>query len=191
MIAFLEGTVQNKPEKHLIINVNGIGYLVQVPESVWAETELEENTSLYIHTHVREDDLSLFGFSTLSDLAFFKQLISVSGIGPKTGLEFLNTDTNLIKGAILNGDVALLSRTPGIGKKTAERMILELKNKIDPSEVDTRKHQSITKELDEEALDALMSLGYSRGQIYRVLGKATNIEFESTEDCIKYFLQNV
>lgn len=190
MIAFLEGTVQNKPEKALIINVGGIGYLVQVPEIVRQETEIEENLSLYIHTHVREDDLSLFGFPTLSDLTFFKQLISVSGIGPKTGLEFFNTNTSIIKGAILSSDIAMLSRTPGIGKKTAERMILELRSKIDPNEVEQRTHGHITENIDEDAMDAMMSLGYSRGQVYRVLAKAEET-FENTEDCIKYFLQNV
>ncbi len=186
MISYLEGNIQKKLEKAVIVNVNGVGYLVQVPETVL--TEAENEISLYIHTHVREDDISLFGFPTLAELKFFKQLISVSGIGPKTGLEFLNIDPSLIKSAILNGDIAVLSRTPGIGKKTAERMILELKNKIDPTDI--REHQPITAAIDEDALEALISLGYSRGQVYRILGKA-NAEFESTEDCIKYFLQNV
>ncbi len=153
-------------------------------------SETQDTAEFYIHTHVREDDISLFGFPTLSELQFFKQLISISGIGPKTGLEFLNTDPSLIKSAILNGDATFLARTPGIGKKTAERMILELKNKIDPTEALSREHQQITTNVDEEAIEALMSLGYSKGQVIRVLSKY-QIEFESTEDCIKYFLQNI
>ncbi|MBU1019418.1 MAG: Holliday junction branch migration protein RuvA [Patescibacteria group bacterium] len=189
MLAYIEGNIQEKQEKTLIIVTHGIGYLVNVTETIFLENEKRDEIALYLHTHVREDDISLFGFPTLSDLNFFKQLISVSGIGPKIGLEILNTDSNLIKNAILSGDLAILTRIPGIGKKTAERMILELKNKVRPDEITSRETQRLSKEIDEEAIDALQSLGYSRGHVYKVLSKTEKLE--TTEEYIKYFLQNV
>lgn len=189
MLAFIEGTIQEKPKKTLIITTHGVGYAVNVTENTWLENEKGDEIALYLHTNVREDDLSLFGFQTLSELKFFKQLISVSGIGPKIGLEILNTEASLIKNAVLGGDIALLTRIPGIGKKTAERMVLELKNKVDPGETSLREAQGLSKEIDEEAIDALQSLGYSRGHVYKVLSKAEKLE--TTEEYIKYFLQNV
>ena len=187
MLGYIEGNIQEKEEKTLIIVTHGVGYLVNVTETTFLENEKGDEIALYLHTHVREDDISLFGFSTLSDLNFFKQLTSVSGIGPKIGMEILNTDSNLIKNAILGKDTTTLVRIPGIGKKTAERMVLELKNKVEPGE---RTPQGLKQEIDQDVIEALQSLGYSRGHIYKVLGNS-GVEFADMESCVKYFLQNV
>lgn len=188
MLGFIEGNIQEKQEKTLIIVTHGVGYLIQVTETTSLENEKGDEIALYLHTHVREDDISLFGFPTLNELNFFKQLISVSGIGPKIGLEILNTEANLIKNAIISGDIALLTRIPGIGKKTAERMILELKSKVEPGEA--REAQGLIQDIDEDVIDALESLGYNKGHIIKILSKAEE-KFENMEDCVKYFLQNV
>ena len=155
MLGYIEGNIQEKEEKTLIIVTHGVGYLVNVTETTFLENEKGDEIALYLHTHVREDDISLFGFSTLSDLNFFKQLTSVSGIGPKIGMEILNTDSNLIKNAILGKDTTTLVRIPGIGKKTAERMVLELKNKVEPGE---RTPQGLKQEIDQDVIEALQSL---------------------------------
>src|SRR3989339_91803 len=134
MISYLSGTVIHIDIKYFILNVNGVGYQVFANNETISNIQLDQELKFFIYTSVKEDAINLYGFKTLDELNFFKQLISVSGVGPKTALEILNQPINLIKTAIFTGDSAFLSKTPGIGKKTAERLILELKNKI---EIDT------------------------------------------------------
>lgn len=188
MLAYIGGKIQAKLDKALIVNANGVGYLVTVSEQVFAQTREDMEISLFLHTQVREDAISLYGFTDINELNFFKQLISVSGIGPKTAMEIMNADICKIKNAIALGDLAIISSIKGIGKKTAERLILELKNKINPTDLTARTHSNIL--IDQDAIDALMRLGYSQGQIEKVLAR-TEESFADTEECIKYFLKNV
>lgn len=187
MIAFLEGTIHKKHEDSLIIKTGGIGYLVYATQNLLSENEEKDAVELYTHTAVREDDISIFGFSTIEELQMFKLLISVSGVGPKTALEILNNPIPSLRYAISNGETALLVNTPGIGKKTAQRIILDLKEKISTTE--KPKDYKIPQEINEDALNALLNLGYRRHQIINTI-KNKPSEIKETEDIIRYFLQS-
>jgi Holliday junction DNA helicase RuvA len=187
MIAYLTGTIQKKLSSAIILNAGDVGYLVNVTGAYLAECEENDSADLYIHTSVREDDISLFGFEKFEELETFKLLISVSGVGPKSALEILGNPLSSIKYAISNGDSALLVSTKGIGKKTAERIVIDLKEKIGSSE--KPKDYSVTAEINEDAVTALMNLGYRKHQIINTLKKLPE-EIQEPEDIIKYFLQN-
>ncbi len=132
MIAHLSGTLLEKNVQRLIVDVGGVGYAVIVPlPTFYAAGEPGGRVTLRIHTHVREDALQLFGFATALELSLFERLISVSGIGPKVALSVLSgiEPPELVR-AISSADVARLTRIPGVGKKTAERLVLELKDRL-------------------------------------------------------------
>jgi Holliday junction DNA helicase RuvA len=187
MIAYLNGTVQKNLTDSLIVTSNGVGYLVFSNNQVLSEYEEQDTIELYIHTAVKEDDIKLFGFKTLEELKLFKLLISVSGVGPKTALEILNNPINSIKYAISNGDSALIVNTKGIGKKTAERIIVDLKEKIVP--IDKPEEYTTPNEIDKDAVKALTNLGYRHHQIIQTL-KNIPEDIKDTESVIRYFLQN-
>jgi Holliday junction DNA helicase RuvA len=169
MIAHLKGILLSKSTDTIIIETSGLGYEVFIPLSTFytlPDVEGEE-VSLHIHTHVREDAFLLFGFSTVLEKKIFKLLISVSGIGPKLAINILSgIGPDLLLEAIARGDVARLQSIPGVGKKTAERISLELKDKaqttrsdIDLPPVKTVFHED--EEIRQDALSALVNLGYS------------------------------
>lgn len=187
MIAFLEGTVQKIIADEIIIRTGAIGYAVSTPSNTMAELEEGQIISLYIHTAVREDDISLYGFETFEELILFKKLISVSGVGPKTAVEILNNSAASVRYAIAQGDVALLQKTPGIGKKTAQRIILDLKNRV--SEKDRPSNYVETKTIHKDAVNALEKLGFRKNQIISRLKEIPDTVTEE-EDIIRYFLQN-
>jgi Holliday junction DNA helicase RuvA len=191
VIAYLKGTIQKKLEKSLILNTGQVGYLIHVPIPTLEKINEKEDTELYIYTKVREDDISLYGFESLEQRKFFETIISISGVGPKLGLEILSKDPEKVKTAIISKDIAFLSHIPGIGKKTAERLIIELKNKVDLDiEALGHTHQGLDSETDNDALNAIMSLGYQKFEINNVLRKMPK-EITEVEDIVKYFLQNV
>jgi holliday junction DNA helicase RuvA len=160
MIGYLSGTVINIRGDHLTLLISGVGYKVLAPLSLLVSTQENKTLSLHIHTHVREDQLSLFGFQDESELFVFEKLISVSGIGPKSALSMISTNPpSSLAQAIESGDVATLSRTPGVGKRTAEKIIIELKGKL--SHLASGEEN---KELEEVRL-ALEALGYSSKEI--------------------------
>src|SRR5262249_55228496 len=133
MIAHLRGTLLEKHPNAVIVEVNGVGYEVTIPVSAFSSLpDRGQPVQLHIHTHVREDALALFGFTSAADKALFEKLITVSGIGPKLAVTTLSglTASDLVT-AIRNGAVDQLVRIPGVGKKTAERMVLELRDKLD------------------------------------------------------------
>lgn len=190
MIRLLQGTVYDRSEKNLTLLVNGVGYDVTIPARLQIEIGTEH--VLHIHTHVREDTLALFGFENKNELAFFELLITVNGIGPKMALGILDQPIDAIQNAIFTGNIAKLTQTPGVGKKLAERLILELKGKVDPNNlapISTSK-ASNSFGADEDAVAALESLGYKRNHIQRVLTELPE-EATSTEAVIRYFLQRV
>ena len=149
-----------------MVDVNDIGYKIFVTDFAMGKIAGEEEVELYTHTYVREDALSLYGFLTLDELEMFELLISISGIGPKAAIGILTiAEPKTIRTAIITGDSSILTRVSGVGKKTAERVILELKNRIAelPGE-----DQGMAR-ADSEAIEALASLGYSVAQAREAL----------------------
>lgn len=166
MIAYLRGRIIEKHPSRLIVDVNGVGYDVAVPvSSFYGLGESGSEIALRIHTHVREDALLLYGFATRIEQDLFERLISVSGIGPKVALAVLSgiEPSDLIK-AIQRADLARLTAIPGVGKKTAERIVLELKDRL-PLAAHTEApvaDVASAPDLKDDVLSALINLGYQR-----------------------------
>lgn len=187
MIGYLSGLIIDKDEKSLLVLTGGVGYKVFSTTECLSEAKIDQKVQLYIHTGVREDDISLFGFKSKEELRFYEQLLGVSGIGPKMAMEILGAPISLTKNAILSSDVAMLTKIKGLGKKTAERLCLELKNKV---EMSMGKAGTVSaSRIQEEAVQALESLGYERYQILRFMGQLPS-ELTETEDIVKYFLKS-
>ena len=176
-------------EKSLIIEVNGVGYLVHTTAPILRKANEKEDMELYVHTRVREDDISLYGFEIIDELDFFKTLISISGVGAKLAMEILSQKMETVKSAIISEDVHFLCKIPGIGKRTADRLIVELKNKVD-WDIIAKPHAAMDDEVDEDAINALISLGYQKYEINRVLRRMPD-NFNKVEEVVTYFLQNV
>ena len=166
MIGFLKGTIQSKNANSLIIDVHDVGYQVFTPLFLIQELELNNPIALFIYTHVREDELSLFGFSRKEEKQIFLSLISVSGIGPKLALNvlsFSNGAKNIIR-AIENADVDFFENIKGVGKKSAQRIIVDLKSKIGGL-----KEIEFEAETDRDLLDALKGLGFDKNEIKKAV----------------------
>lgn len=186
MIRFLTGQIIDKEARSLVLQTNGVGYLVTTPETLTALPG--QDLSLWIHTHVREDTLALYGFAGKEDLSFFELLITVNGIGPKMAMEIMNEPAAVIQNAILSGNLPALTKISGVGKKLAERLVLELKGKVVPGDISTLNVKTATTGLtDEDAVAALESLGYKRHHIQKVFGELN--EELTTEELIRVFLQ--
>ena len=186
MIAYLSGLLIDKTEKTLLILVGGVGYEVFATTSLLTETQLDEKVQVFTHMAVKEDDMSLYGFKQKEELAFYRKLLTVSGIGPKMGMEILSAPLNLVKNAILSEDISTLTKIKGMGKKTAERLCLELKNKVE-LQIETSAGK-MKPNLQEDAVLALESLGYERFQILKFMSKMPT-ELKGTEEIVKYFLK--
>lgn len=161
MIASLSGTIQKIGKDHLILKVGGVGIRVFVPRTV-LENVGGVGRSLSLHTHllVREDALTLFGFETEDDLTLFEVLLGISGIGPKVALSILSTlSPELLKSAILREETVVLQRVPGIGKKTAERLMFQLREKLDLT-AESAGIPLVT-DMDADVIELLTSLGFS------------------------------
>lgn len=193
MIRMLQGQISHKDERTIILFVNGVGYHVFVPNSILDNSENE--TTLFVHTHVREDALNLYGFRTKNELNFFEMLLTVTGIGPKVAMDMMNQAVDQIQNAIISSDVTLLTHIPGIGKKTAERLILELKSKIEPGEFNDKGSLKTFRKFDDDVIFALENLGYKRSHIQKVLSSVQESTEEAlpnkTEEWIRMFLQRV
>jgi Holliday junction DNA helicase RuvA len=165
VIAHLRGTILEKQPNRVVVDVGGVGYDVAVPLSTfYGLADVGGPVSLRVHTHVREDALALFGFATALELDLFERLISISGIGPKVGLAVLSgIEPSELIGAIERGDLARLTAIPGVGKKTSERIVLELKDRLPKTVVAAV--SSVAGDvpvLRDDVLSALMNLGYHR-----------------------------
>src|SRR5262250_2395007 len=162
MIGQLRGRLTDKRPNQVMVDVGGVGYLVAVPLSSYAALgELHTEVTLLIHTHVREDVFSLYGFLSSREKHFFEMLISVSGIGPSLALRILSgmTVEELVP-AIRSGDIARLSKTPGVGRKTAERMVVELKDKLEAVTITEEKQPESPAGVEADVISALSNLGY-------------------------------
>lgn len=194
MIAYLKGNVLKKIEKGIILDTGNVGYLVHPPAALLDSLKETQSIELFIHSNIREDAFDLYGFANYNDLTFFKTLLSVSGIGPKTGLEIMNSDIQKIKLAILNEDHGYIKKVPGIGEKTAKRMILELKSKIEMEDISALGNSSNSKSSTSsdphpDAMEALLRLGYQRQQVSKTL-RGMPTEIIEAEEVITYFLKN-
>lgn len=168
MIAYLQGQVINKGAGYLVVLVDNVGYKVFVTQDLYNETELDQAIALHVYHNVKENEISLFGFKKVDELELFELLLSVSGIGPKSGLNvFLVASVDDIKQAIIINDAGLLTKVSGIGKKTAERIVLELKNKVGGLIKINSSDNSLN--MASEEIDALIQLGYSLQQARQAL----------------------
>jgi len=189
MIAFLTGTVKYKNNRSLVLEVNNVGYEIFVSAALLEKLKPEEKITFYTHLHVREDAMELYGFATVEEKAFFDLLISVSGVGPKSALSVLSlAKTEEIKKAILRDDPSLLRKVSGIGQKTAERIVVELKNKLDQLPVGKEKIDLSV--ADAGAFDALMSLGYSPSEVREALRQIAP-EIKDENEIIKQALKKM
>jgi Holliday junction DNA helicase RuvA len=167
VIAYLRGRISEKQPNRVIVDVNGVGYDVSVPLSTFYQlAEPGSNVALRIHTHVREDALALYGFATPLEQDLFERLIGVSGIGPRLALAVLSgiEPADLMR-AIERGDVARLTSIPGVGKKTSERIVLELKDRLPAARPNAAADGAAATEsasLRDDVLSALLNLGYHR-----------------------------
>jgi Holliday junction DNA helicase RuvA len=194
MIALLRGQVFEKHPNRLIVDVAGVGYDVQVPLSTfYTAGEPGSEIALRIHTHVREDQLSLYGFATLLELNMFEKLIAVSGIGPKLALSVLSgIETRDLVGAIQRNDLARLTGIPGVGKKTAERMCVELRDRLPKALVASDAPPSPGDTLRDDLVSALINLGYHRQAIDKSLDKLVNDAGEQRfEDVLRSALKDL
>jgi len=189
MIALLEGKIEFKGEKFILIVVNGVGYKVFVGlETLRKIPEKGGQVKLWTHQYVREDAVELYGFLNFAELEFFETLINVPGIGPKGGLGILGiAPLDILKKAIAAGDTSYLTRVSGIGRKTAEKIVLELKDKLAGKGV-TIEAPELTEEAD--ALEALMQLGYSQREAREALANVPQ-EVKSVERRIREALKRL
>lgn len=180
MIAFLRGKLLEKHPNQIIVETGGVGYDVVIPISTFsALPDSGAEVKLRIHTHVREDALSLFGFLTLDEKTIFEKLISVSGIGPTLAIKVLSgMATSDLTAAIRNGHVEQLVRIPGVGKKTAERIVLELKDKLEgvaamaAAGVPAMAAASALSVIEQDVMSALLNLGCNRAAAEAAVRKA-------------------
>ena len=173
MIAYLEGPIHSLSPERVIINVGGVGYSVNIPLSTYYVLEGKKEASLQIHTQVREDILALFGFSSAAEKAAFEKLITISGIGPKLAQSILSgIDVNELIEAIARGDAKRLNAIPGVGKKTAERIVLELRDKLIATGLDAPAAVAPRTGVEDDVVSALVNLGYKANAAEKAVAKA-------------------
>lgn len=193
MISYIRGTLAAMERDKVIVDVQGVGYGVFMPErAMGLLPRIGNEVKLHTYLNVREDAMQLFGFLTRDDLAIFKLLIGVSGIGPKGGLGILSQlSADDLRFAVLAGDVKAISATPGIGKKTAEKLIIELKDKLDLDEMlhPLGQAETAVNSVQSEAVQALVALGYGSTESLKAV-KKVNLENTTVEEVLKEALKN-
>ena len=183
MIGSLRGKLIEKRPNQVLVDVSGVGYQVQIPLSTFAGVgALHAETSLLIHTHVREDQITLYGFATAREKQCFELLISASGVGPSLALKILSgMSIEELVPAIRKGDLAQLVRIPGVGRKTAERIVVELRDKLVIVDVPEAGKPITRTQLEEDVASALLNLGYDGKSVERAIEKskaASGADFE-------------
>jgi Holliday junction DNA helicase RuvA len=191
MIAHVHGTIAEKVGNAVIVDVNGLGYEVQLPLGDYDRTTLGETVKFYTYHHIREQSQDLFGFSSLAAKKLFELLITVQGIGPKAALAILSLgDGETVRNAIANSDTAFISKASGIGKKSAERVVVDLSDKVGLA---LRRNNDVFGNStvvagNDEALEALMALGYTLNDATKALeGVSTDL---STAERVTQALRN-
>ena len=202
MISYIRGTLAEKNEDSAVVEAHGVGYQICVPGPVLSELPpLGESVKIYTYFSVREDGMSLFGFLSRQDLAMFKQLIGINGIGPKSALGILSAlRPDVLRMAVASGDAKTISRAPGVGPKTAQRIILDLKDKIRPEDVlagGLEESLAVPEEISgvgqagKEAVEALTALGYSAAEAAGAVKKVKITEEMTAEDVLKGALRHL
>lgn len=197
MIGYLKGEITGIYEQSVLLEIGGVGYRILMPQSAIAQLRgLSEQVKIYTYLHVREDAMQLFGFFTQDDLDFFKLLLQVNGIGPKGALSILSVmPTDELKFAILSADAKTISKCPGIGAKTAQRMIIELKDKMNLKDAFEKKLEKTEAKEDamstmkQEAVEALTSLGYSATDALRAVKSSDISDEDDVETILKKALK--
>ena len=197
MFAYIKGSLEIKTKGYVVIDVSGIGYKIFMSETAIEKLgEIGEVVKVHTYLRVREDDMSLYGFNTNEELRMFELLLSVSGIGAKSAINILSNITpSSFALAVITNDVTKIKSLPGIGPKGAQRIILELKDKIKTEEAVSESNnshvveQNVDNEKQEEAISALQVLGYSKREIEKALQKVDNTL--SVEEIIKVGLKNL
>ncbi len=193
MIAQIHGRLLRKAPQEAVVDVGGVGYRITIPLSTFYRVgEPGSEVTLLTHTHVREDALALFGFLTAVEQALFERLIAVSGVGPKLAISVLSgIEAPELVAALHGGDVARLTRIPGVGKKTAERLVVELKDKV--QELAASAAEPAPKSpATEDLASALVHLGYSRPEAERAVERALREHGQGRfEDLLRFALQAV
>jgi Holliday junction DNA helicase RuvA len=184
MIAFLRGRLLSKTPNRAIVECGGVGYDATISVATFTSLPPEgAEARLHIYTHVREDQIALFGFAEPDEKRLFERLLTISGIGPKLAITVLSgIDASRLVTAIRGGDHATLTRIPGIGKKTAERVVLELKDKLDDMAVAPSAAASSMGPAGDDALSALVNLGYARPVAQRAIEAAIAKQPEAAQD---------
>lgn len=201
MYSYIRGELAEINSDHIVLDVNGIGYQIYIPTNTLNYLpSIGEMVKIHTYLYIREDAMMLYGFLTRDDLDMFKMLITVSGIGPKGGLGILSTlSTDDLRFAVLSDDAKAIAKAPGVGNKTAQRLIIELKDKLSLEDAFEQK-LSHTKEeasgsglkgIRNEAVEALVSLGYSSSEALKVLRDIEITEDSSVEDILKQALKQM
>ena len=193
MIAYLKGIIDIKRQDYVVIDVHGVGYKIFMPEGAIQNLEVDSEVKIYTFMRVREDDVSLYGFLNVEELAMFELLISVGGIGAKSAVGILsNIAPSKFALAVITDDVTTLKKLPGIGAKTAQRIILELKDKINTQEATEQeneiKQKTEVSDSAKDAIEALQVLGYTRREVEEAISKIGESNL-TTEEIIKQGLK--
>ena len=201
VISYVKGSLTEKFEDSVIVEAGGIGYRIFVPTSVLEHLpKTGETVKIYTYFSVREDAMSLYGFLSRQDLEMFRQLIGVNGVGPKSALGILSAlSPDVLRLAVLSGDAKAISKAPGVGSKTAQRIILDLKDKVNAEDIldgytePVSGHGEVSNvgAIGKEAIEALTALGYSASEASGVVKKVTITESMTAEDVLKAALKHL
>lgn len=200
MISYIRGELADIMQEKIVVDVGGVGYGIYMPQKSMAHLPvIGSQVKIYTYLNVREDCMQLFGFLSKDDLQIFKMVINVNGVGPKYGLNILSALTpDELRFAVLSNDVKAITKAQGIGKKIAEKLILELKDKFDIAEaIDSRmEHAEGTaaeafQEVQAEAMQALVALGYGSSEAMRAVRSVMDKTDGTVEDILKHALKNI
>ena len=201
VISYVKGSLEERFEDSVVVEAGGIGYRIFVPTSVLESLPKNGDTvKIYTYFSVREDAMSLFGFLSRQDLEMFRQLIGVNGVGPKSALGILSAlRPDALRLAVISGDAKAISKAPGVGSKTAQRIILDLKDKVKADDIldgfaepiSGNTESSVVGDVGKEAIEALTALGYSASEASGVVKKVTITESMTAEDVLKAALKHL
>lgn len=201
MISYIRGLLAEKSEDSAVVEASGVGYQIFVPLSVLSELPpIGETVKIYTYFCVREDSVSLYGFLSRQDLEMFRQLIGVNGVGPKSALGILSAlKPDALRMAVLSGDAKAIAKAPGVGAKTAQRIILDLKDKVKAEDIlfgaadmeTAAVNITGVSEIGKEAVEALTALGYSAGEAAGAVKKVKITENMTAEDVLKGALRHL
>lgn len=193
MIGFIKGKILDKKPTKLLIDVNGVGYLINISINTFEKINEQEEVALFTHLHVKEDALDLYGFYSIAEKEMFELLISISGIGPKSAQSILSgIQIEDLKEALKTANISRLISIPGIGRKTAERMMIELRDKVDIVSIDSENVSTTSSSVRNDAIAALVNLGYNQKVSERIIRAILDLKPNSTiEDLIREALTNL